>query len=217
MSSVGKSKDDLINEVDPVTRARIASLCARGLTDFAVSDILYLSVEHIAAVKETEEYKVKYCAEADRIIQEQIDRDEGWDGLETSSLEGLLQTLRFNKDPKFLLSVAAVANRAERRAKNKKTDPTVVDATQQPQGAKIIVLNRYYINNRAGDGALDISARPKEIEMKKSDVPAPKLVDEFLAPARERANLTKPKEEDEIERLFRESGVVFDKEYPNGS
>lgn len=218
MSSVGsRSVEDLLSEVDAITRARVASLCARGLTDYAIGDVLQLTVEHIVAVKGTEEYKAKYCKEADRIIQEQIDRDEGWDGLETAALEGLLQTLRFNKDPKFLLSTAAVANRAERRAKSKKTEPVVVDATVQPEGAKIIVLNKYYINNRAGDGALDITGRPKEIALKQSDVPAPKLVDEFLAPARERANLTKPKEEDEIERLFRESGVVFDEKYPHGS
>lgn len=226
MSEVGKSIEELISEIDLVTRARIASLCARGLEDRAVADILFVSAEHVGAVKETVEFKAKYAEEADRIIQDQIDRDEGWDGLETKALESLLEGLRFMKDPKLLLQTAMVANRAERRAKSKRAlqgkvvEPIIVDATIVQPSATIIVLNRNYITTRAGDGAIDVSARPKEIPMKQSDIPAPKLVEEILAPARNAAGLVVQKQspaDEELERLFAESGVVFDKRFPDGS
>lgn len=212
MSSPGlpsKTKEQLIAEVDVTSRARIACLAARTLSDFQIGELLFLSTQHIEAVRETEEFRKKYAEEADRIIQEQIDRDEGWDGLESLFLEKLLQTARYNSDPKFLLLGAQIANRAERRTKTKKAEPTVLDATAQPQGAKIFVLNKNYIDNRSS-GAIDVTPRPKQIPLKQSDTPAPKMVDQLLAPVLQDAGKKADPQEEELERLFREAGVVFD-------
>lgn len=212
MSSVGKSQQEYIEEVDVNTRARIASLRARGLSEYSVAEVLLLSPEHVKAVETTEEYRNKFSSEADRIIQEQIDRDEGWDGIENEAIAGLLSTMRFNKDPKFLLMTAQVANRAVRRTREKSREPTVVDASAVKPGSNIIVLNlnKTFINNQTSAGAIDVSPRPKEIPLKQSDTPAPKLVDEILAGSGGAAEVSKAKEIDPLAEMFKEAGLVFD-------
>ena len=47
----------LVETVDVVTRERAANLCARGLLDGQVADILLLSIDQMLAVNETNEFK----------------------------------------------------------------------------------------------------------------------------------------------------------------
>ena len=213
MSEIGKTNLDLISEVDITSRERIACLAARGLSDYSIADIILLSIDHIKAVKESPEFKNKYANEADRIIQEQIDRDEGWDGIETKALETLLETMRFNRDPKFALQTAMIANRAERRAKTGKKDPAIIDASIADRGSNIVILNvnKTYIQNQQNN-SVDAVPNKGKIPLKQSDIPSPKLVESILAPAKERERLNRPKEETELELLFKQSGVVFDKD-----
>lgn len=208
--SVENEVEKLIETVDVETRRRCANLCARGLTDNQIVGVLLLTYEQVLAIKTTQEYKEKYAEEADRIIQEQLDRDEGWDAIETQSLEILMSTLRFNKDPKFALLAARTANTAERRSKNK-SDPKVIDTPPAANQTNIIFLslNKNY-SQREGN-LIDVTARPAQIPLKQSDIPNPKLVEEILGTTKH-VQGAQGTSETELERLFRESGVVFDEE-----
>lgn len=209
-SNLEEENARLIESVDAETRRRAANLCARGLTEMQISGVLLLSYEQVLAIKGTEEYKKKFSEEADRIIQEQFDRDEGWDAIETQSLEVLMQTLRFNKDPKFALLAAKTANTAERRSKNK-SDPKILEAPAAGNQTNIIFLqlNKQY-SQREGN-MIDVTARPVQIPLKQSDIPSPKLVEEILG-AQKHVQGAQGNTETELERMFRESGVVFDEE-----
>lgn len=199
-----------VDEVDATTRARCGSLSARGLGDAQIADILLLSYEQVVSVHDTEEFKKKYHEEADRAIQDQIDRDEGWDAVEAESLAILLSGLKFNRDPKFALMAAKMANSAERRARNK-IQPKVIGEDLPPGQTNIIVLqiNKNYAER--DNSQIDITPRPQSIPLKQSDVPAPKLVDQLLAPAKDRIGLiNKDRDMTDIKTLFEQSGVVFD-------
>lgn len=231
IEQVGKTPEEYIAEVDLASRARIAALRARGLSEYSVAEILMLTPEHVKAVETTEEYRNKFGAEADRIIQEQIDRDEGWDGIENAAIEGVLSIMRFNKDPKFLLMTAQIANRAERRVRSRNVKPIIVDAAKiaepEEEGevaptAKIIVLNlnKTYINNQTNNGAIDVNARAKEIPLKQSDTPAPKLVEGILIGEDKvalEAERIRTAQDDPLKRMFQEAGLVFDEDPKRGS
>lgn len=201
----------LIDTVDAVTRARAGSLSAHGLSDLQIADILLLSVECVVAIRNTDEFKKKYSEEADRAIQAQIDRDEGWDAVEEKSLEVLIETLKFNRDPKFALLAAKTANSAKR--KDKTQAPQVIDPSANNGGStNIIVLN---INKTYADRAteqnktIELNARPEKIPQRQSDLPSPKAVENLLAPVKNlEGKTTKPLTE--LEQAFKEAGVVFD-------
>lgn len=208
-SSAEEQQKKLVETVDGVTRERAASLCARSLSDSQIADILLLTYEQIIAIKGTDEYKKKYAEEADKAIQDQLDRDEGWDAIETQSLEILMGTLKFNRDPKFALLAARTANSAERRSKN--NSPAKVIDNSNPAGGQtniiFLSINKNYAERE--NSMIDVSPRPKQIPLKQSDVPSPKLVEEILG-AQKHVQGAQGTIETELERMFREQGVVFD-------
>lgn len=200
--------NSLVNQVDEITRARAGSLSAHGLSDQAIADILLLTVEQVNACHQTEEFRKKYAEEADLAIQAQVERDEGWDAIESEALGQILQTLKHNRDPKYALFAAKTANQAERGKKQSKNGPIVIDNTKQTTNIITLNLNRNFIKKSTeGDsGMIDVTPRPAAIPLKQSDIPSPKLVEELLAPvlAKEKIQLS------ELEQAFKESGVVFD-------
>lgn len=204
---------NLAERVDETTRARCGALAARGLTDQQIADILLLTYDQVVAVRDTAEFKNKYAAEADRAIQDQIDRDEGWDALESLALENLLSTMKFNRDPKFSLLAAKFANNAERRARN--TGPAKVigsgeEGKTTTTNVVFLQLNKVYATQE--NNTIDVNARPKQIPLKQSDIPAPKLVDEILAPAKQEAGFVKRGKVsvDDVEQMAKNMGVIFD-------
>jgi hypothetical protein len=212
---VTESNEDLvsklISEVDAASIVRAAYFAAHSCTRQQIADILMLTYDHIVAIETTQAYKKKYAEEADSIINAEFERSAGWDELEGDAIAGLMEIMKYQKNPDFLLRVAAVANKAERRSKQSKTDAKVVDASAAGVTNNIVILNmnRGFVE-RQQNNTIDVTPRPKEIPLKQSDIPPPKLVDEILAPARDRAGITQIKKETDIQRLFRESGVVFD-------
>ena len=214
MSLTPEELEKLTSAVDGTTRARCAALSARGLSDLQIADILLLTFEQVVAVHETEEFKKKYAEEADRAIQDQIDRDEGWDGVESAALGVLLDTMRYNRDPKFALVAAKTANAAERRARNNQP-AKVIDSTQPGNNTTnnivFLQINKNYATRE--NSQIDITPRPAQIPLKQSDMPAPKLVDELLAPAKKEAGQLNTKvDTSDLKEMFKQAGVVFDQD-----
>lgn len=212
MNEENNNSSNLADTVDNMTRVRAASLSARGLLDTQIADILLLRLEQVLAIKTTEEFQGKYHAEAARLIDEQIARDEGWDAVEEIAITNLLETMKMVRDPKFSLVAAKTANSAIRRAKAGNSDPKVIGEGNTDGRSNVIMLtlNQNYIQN---NNQINVAARPLQIPLKQSDVPSPKLVDAILAPAREAAGISDSKKvQTEFERMMEQSGVVFDKE-----
>lgn len=203
---------NVLKTVDIHTRWRAASLSARGLLDGQIADILLLSDAQMAAIKVSKEFREKYSEDATKAIDQAIALEEGWDTLEDEALAALVQTMKYNKDPKFMLAVAATANRAERRSKNKGMEPKIIDASAALQNNILIFnINRNYVDKAGEDRTLDITPRPAQIPLKQSDMPAPKLVDAILSPAKEKTEISATDAQvSDIEQMAKAMGVVFD-------
>lgn len=207
MSAPGDQELDF-SRIDTNTRKRCGSLSAHGLSDLTIADILLLSIEQVVACRASPEFKEQYAAEADRSIQAQIDRDEGWDALEEEAVSQLLQNVKVMRDPKFALMAAATANRAIRR-KQSVGEPKVADASKVETNIIILNLNKGFVES-SGNKTIDITPKKPEQIQRRSDLPSPKAVDELLAPLR-KADGSKVKPLSELEQLFHDSGVVFEK------
>lgn len=213
MSDENSALGNILETVDEHTILRAASLSAKGMLDTQIVDILLLTDHQLKALKTTDAFKLKYSEEATKAIERQFDLEEGWDSLEEEALGIMLDTMRVVRDPKFALQVAAVANRAERRAKNKDTAPKVVDGSNKTQNIVILNLNRNYINKSGDAKTIDVTARPAQIPLKQSDVPAPKLVDQILSDGEAFRTKEKPvaqQMEDDLAEMLQQSGVIFD-------
>lgn len=193
------------SSVDAITRARIGSLCAHGLTDAQIADVLILTNEQVLACKSSEEYLTAYSKVAEELIQRQIDLSEGWDAVETKGIEQVLQTLEYNRDPKYALAAAVMANKAQRR-KNQAGNAPVIDASQTGKNNIIILnINKNYVNNVGESKTINIIDR-EPAKQKISDLPSPKVIDQLLAPVRDE----KVKVLTTLEEEWQRAGVVFD-------
>lgn len=172
--------------MDVISRARCGTLAAHGLTVQQIADTLLLSIEQVKACEQSQEYKNKYAETAEDVIQRQIDMDEGWDVVETKAIAAIIQTLDFNRDPKYALFAAKTANAAKRRSRNQVDNPKVIHA-DEPRGPRVIsiTMNKTFINTAAGSAA-NIEILPKQIDQprKQADLPSPKAVENLLAPVR---------------------------------
>lgn len=210
-TQAGGEKRPLYETVDVTSRVRAGSLAAHGLTDQAISEVLLLTLEQVRSCRECDEFKKKYAEVAEDQIQKQLDLAEGWDAVEESAVKQVLQTLEYNRDPKFALAAANVANKAERRKQTRDKAPAL-DASKVAGGAQIIVLklNQNFINNqRDGDDAklIDVTTFDKNnIPRKQVDLPSPKAVEEFLSPVK---NTPKDKIMTEFQRQLEIAGVNF--------
>lgn len=210
-TQAGGEKRPLWETVDVTSRVRAGSLAAHGLTDQAISEVLLLTLEQVRSCRECDEFKKKYAEVAEDQIQKQLDLAEGWDAVEESAVKQVLQTLEYNRDPKFALAAANVANKAERRKQTRDKAPAL-DASKVAGGAQIIVLklNQNFINNqRDGDDAklIDVTTFDKNnIPRKQVDLPSPKAVEEFLSPVK---NTPKDKIMTEFQRQLEIAGVNF--------
>lgn len=175
--------------MDAISRARCGTLAAHGLTSSQIADTLLLSLEQVKACEQSPEYKKKYAETAEDVIQRQIDMDEGWDVVESKAIAAVIETLEFNRDPKYALFAAKAANSAKRRSRNQVENPRVIDAQTGETGPRVIsiTMNKTYINNAAGSAegsVIDIASRQAEQPKKRMDLPSPKLVENLLAPVR---------------------------------
>lgn len=217
-----REREEIASHVDGATRARAGSLAAHSCSDQAVADMLLLSLEQVDAVKETEEYKGKYAEVANEIIQRQIDANEGWDVVEQKAIMQIIQTLEFNRDPKYALFAAKTANSAARRKPTQHNprvltvpgaaDPANPEAPQAPVINNVInlTINRNYLNAKTAEGGATIDVTPKvePMQRKVADLPSPASVEFLLSPVKHQKKMVVS----EIEQQFINAGVVFDTE-----
>lgn len=124
------------HQVLGMSQEQIAETLACDLADIAEceQDALYQRVKsYIAGVS------------AEQVAQQA----SGWDAIESIALDRLIQRLPAERDPEFLLRVAAVANRATRRATQEKSG--ILDAARV--GSRTIVLSQRLVAkiNARGD------------------------------------------------------------------
>lgn len=204
-----KSEGDLVALVDVTTRERIGSLSAHGVSDHAIAEILLLEPEVVTACRNTDEFKKKYAEIATDEINKQIDLDEGWDAVETAGITQVLETLKYNRDPKFALAAAAMANKAARKKNTSNRQPHVLDAGSRTSNIIVLNMNRTFVNSVTQDGnrTLNVESKTIDLEVKKrTDLPSPKHVNEMLGPVRTASE----KKMTEMEEMFAAAGVVFD-------
>lgn len=86
-----------------------------GLDSTAVAEILGVDLKDVMEVESSEEYQLVRTHIGAIYASTQSEKIHGWDGLESVALQKLNERLRFEKDPEFLLKVAVMANKANRR------------------------------------------------------------------------------------------------------
>lgn len=201
-------KEEIINEyalVDEITCARCGSLSAHGLTDQQIEKALLLTNEQVLSAKNSIAFKNKYGEEAEKQIQLQIDLADGWNAVEEKALAQVFETLQYNRDPKYALVAAQMANKAIRR-QGSAQNPIVVDNSKQETNIIILNLNKNYANKNSEAKTIDVAPRDTTQPQRRSDLPSPKAVAALLAPVQ----IEQPKIMSDLERQFKEAGVVFD-------
>jgi len=170
-------------DIDEATAKKAGNLSAYGLTERDVCDILLISHEQFIACKEHPEFKKSHAEQAALRAQQAIDLADGWDSAEDKALTLVLETLRTNRDPKYALQVAYIANKAQRRVPN--SVGRVIDAARA--GTTItLTLNKTFINVAApseetpGTRGINVSMERKELPKRVADVITPQRVSALL-------------------------------------
>lgn len=199
--------DAILATVDAVTRSRIGGLSAHGLSDHQIADMLLLKIEQVLAARNSQEFKAKYAQVADEEIQKQLDLADGWDAVEERAIASVLETLAYNKDPRYTLAAAKIANSAHRRKPN--ANPNVINASNVTNNIIVLNLNRSYVkkSTESESGMIDVTPRPGKVERKVSDLPSPKDVENLLAPVKQ---LEQKRMLTELEQQFEIAGVFKD-------
>ena len=197
----------VLHEVDDATCRKAGTLAAYGLTDRAIADALLLSQEQTAYARQSEPFKISFSKQSSERAQRLIDLEEGWNALEERALSTVLETLKFNRDPRFALQAAFTANKANRRTPG--ANGRVIDAAK---AGNIIVLtmNQGYVEKaQVNAGVIDVNTREQEVRQipkRQHDVLTPQKVTDLLVPK----NSRRISATDELQQQLDAAGVSFD-------
>lgn len=160
-------------EITPATLA--AQLGVTEIPDafvvIAKHQVLGLSNEQIAETLGAEESDITECEQDELFKQckqfiggiaasEKAQQTTGWDAIENIAIQGIMKRLHLERDPEFLLKVAAVANRATRRA----SQPNTLDPAVRGEKRTITLTSRLISKiNAAGEETID---ETKQISIK---------------------------------------------------
>ena len=89
-----------------------------GTSDESLCEMIGVSPADLAEVKADSLYEEVRLHIGALMAEAQATRVYGWDGLESKALEKLAEKIEYQNDPEFLLKVATLANRAQRRGGN---------------------------------------------------------------------------------------------------
>lgn len=112
--NVESLRKDLQVEV-PEIFVVIAKHSVMGLDSEGIREILGCEKSDLAEVESHADYKLIRQYIAGRYAQMAVNQTSGWDQIENIAIQNLVKRLPFEKDGDFLLRVAAVANKAQRR------------------------------------------------------------------------------------------------------
>lgn len=174
---------------DEITIKKVAALAAYSMTDQMISDALMISLETVAEIKVTSDFRTAYAEKLSERANRAIDLEEGWDAIETQAIIRTMESLKFNTDPRFALQAAAIANRAQRRspAPNRTIDASragnmivltmakkFVDKATGDETTQTMVLEaREGTSNGSGSG-------PSNLPKRRADLPTPAKVAAML-------------------------------------
>lgn len=188
-------------------RRKAGVLAAFGLVDKAIADTLFITLEQVALIRETTEFKESCARQTYERTQRLIDLEEGIDAVETQSVAKILNHLQYSSDPDFALRAFAVSNRAQRRAPS--SVGRVIDASNVGNVITLTVNKNYIANVSGGEtkkaAVIDLQARvDNDIPRKASDISSPKRLSEILQVG---SRLTK---EQEIAKAAEAIGMSLD-------
>ncbi len=128
--TVDSLKSILGREVEEI-HLTVAKSSVLGLDPETIAHTLGVAKDEIAELMETQNYKdIRLLVGAEQ-AKDRVERDFGWDGIETSALKKLGRRVELENDTDTLLRIAAVSNRATRRTappKESLLDPALAGA-----------------------------------------------------------------------------------------
>jgi hypothetical protein len=161
---------------------RIANMLLAQVAETQIALAVNCSPARLSQIKESEEFKLVLSECAGSFFEKQRDLNEAWDEIETTALTNVLQMLNYNKDPEYLIRVAAMANRAQRRGVAPVNKP--LDASNAVGRPVVINLNQTFVarlqNLSVVDGGL-ADENPISDDVKKHvDLLPPARVEQIL-------------------------------------
>lgn len=96
----------------------LVTICKNDIAGLPASDIARLigvSENEVVESQKTDDYRDIRLLMGAAQASEMVDTDFSWDGIESVAVGKLYQEAKKSRDPEFLLKVAAVANKAQRR------------------------------------------------------------------------------------------------------
>ena len=156
---------------------RLASLVAHGFPDEDICDALGIDEATLAEAKEEVEFKAAMLEKKQQRLQEEVERVEGWDGVELKAVNTLQEILRHNKNPDFILRTASFANRAQRRPISQRNKP-IGDGTI---GSVIVLkVSQNFVNGTGPSKVIEHRGERGEIPKKQVSIPTPRIVEKHL-------------------------------------
>lgn len=115
MAVTSKSLSQDLGKEVPETYVVVAKHSVMGSTAESICEVLNCSREELAELENDSLYKEVRQVIGAIQLQSRADSETGWDALEAMAVKKLVEKINFEKDSEFLLRVAAVANKAQRR------------------------------------------------------------------------------------------------------
>jgi hypothetical protein len=115
MGVTAKSLSQDLGKEVPEMYVVVAKHTVMGTSSESICEVLSCSKEELSEIESDELYKEVRQVIGAIQLQSRADSDTGWDALESLAVKKLVDRVPFEKDPEFLLRIAAVANKAQRR------------------------------------------------------------------------------------------------------
>lgn len=119
----------------------IAKHSVLGMDEDSIQEVIGCSKEELTTVLNDPLYREVRIFIGAAQSQQVVDQTTGWDKLETKALGNLLKRVEVERDTDTLMRIAAIANKAQRRATAGK-EHGVLDPTQSGRTAKISLTTR---------------------------------------------------------------------------
>jgi hypothetical protein len=158
---------------------RIANMLLAQVSQAQIAQAVNLSDGRLSQIIQSDEFKqiLERCG-AD-YFERQRTLNEAWDVVEEVSLTKVVDMLRYNQDPDYLLKAAMMANRAQRRGTLPDQRIGVLDPNNGNGRAVVIQLNQMFVQRL--DRIRDNKMNPiLDGEKKQQDILPPARVEQIL-------------------------------------
>ena len=156
---------------------RIAQLVLYDVPHRQIAQTVGLSEGRLSQLVNDDEQFQQILSEKSIAHHEEMQTvNDGWDALEAQAIERMLQYINMTSDPEFMIKVAAVANKAQRRGRYS-------NDTIKPQGNGshvVINLNGAFVGKMQENFKIITDRKPKLLQ-KEADAIAPEKIKEMLA------------------------------------